>query len=292
MSTQHRTAHVTGFNNDFVGQLPERGSYYAPVGGGAPGFLGGPIGGFSIAFSIHNWSGDGNAIWGSADTTEGFEAQFIVGAPGAASEGWALVNEEGTDMEMSIGDSGVEFGAGNSLRTQDLIGVMSYIPDDSLYGGVGVTRAVSALNGEMAGQSQVGGLVYFPGNEFSLLGTGSPLYQDPANIAGCRYAQFGSFWLTPGIPDLDQLQDFFQASMEAGELVPAAWPVARTAANPNPAIPSAPTGHHFRAGDVVVGDGLASTWTDRIGGVVLERVGTVSGAERELARDPQYFFPL
>jgi hypothetical protein len=292
MSTQHRTAHVTGFNNDVAGQLPERGSYYAPVGGGAPGFLGGPIGGFTVAFSLHNWAGGGNPVWGDADSIPGFEVQFIVGSPGAADEGWFLINEEGSDMEMFLGDASVAFGGGGTLETQDLIGVVSYIPDDSFYGGAGVTHAVSSLNGELEGQDEVTGLVYAPGTEFSLLGTGSPLLVDPTDVAGCRYAQFGSFWLTPGIPDMFQLQDFLQASMKAGEVVPAAWAPARTAVNPDPETPSSPTGHHFRAGNVVVRDGLASTWTDTIGGVVLERVGTISGAERELARDPQYYSPL
>lgn len=292
MSTQHRTAHLTGFNNDEVGQSPERGSYYAPVGGGAPGYLGGPAAGFTVAFSMHNVQyQSGNTIWGDVNDVPGAEGQFIAGAPGAVGEGWFLSSEETSDYEVGIGSGNVNIGTGTLMQTQDLLIVSSYIPDDSLYGGVGVTRAVSSLNGEMVGQGGANTFTYLPGNEFSLLGTGSALLVDPDALSGCRYAQFGSFWITPGIPDMDQLQSFAQASMKAGEIIPAAWGVARTAANPTPATPDAPTGHHWRAGDVDIDTGLASTWTDRIGGVVLERVGTISGEERALARDPQYYFP-
>ena len=52
-----------------------------------------------------------------------------------------------------------------------------------------------------------------------------------------------------------------------------------------------PHGGQPKPDGAVVADGAASTWTDRIGGIVLERVGTISGVERELARDPYYYFP-
>lgn len=288
MSTQQRTAHLTGFNNDIPGQLPERGSFYAPVGGGAPGFLGGPASGFTIAFTAFNKYFEGNDIWGDEDSQGGTQAQILaicVGDPG--TDGWQAEIGGTQDIQVLIGDGMLAVGD-SGIYEQDILVVVSYIPDASLYGGNQETLAVSSLNGDMQSGNATG-LTTLPGAQFSLLGTAFD-FQD-TNISGCRYAQLGSFWLTPGIPNQLELQDFVQASMMAGEVVPAPWAVARTAANLEPATPDSPTGHHWSANDVDITQGLGGTWTDRIGGVVLERVGTISGIERELARDPYYYFP-
>lgn len=289
MSTQQRTAHLTGFNNDHVGQVPERGSFYAPVGGGAPGILGGPAAGFTLAFTLYLPSHSGNPIWG--DESDFADQEFIAGSPSDTGAGWFLGSQDSSFLSVALGGSELDMGTGGEVSARDLMGVVSYIPDDGLYGGAGVNRMVACLNGDMEGQDTDSDFAYAgPGADFSLLGTGFAGIP-PDELTGCRYAQFGSFWITEGIPNQNELQSFVQASMKAGEVVPAAWARARTVANPDPVTPDAPTGHHFSANNVNVNAGLGSTWTDRIGGVVLERVGTISGVERALARDPQYTFP-
>lgn len=293
MSTQQRTAHLTGFNNGRPGQQPERGSFYAPVGGGAPGILGGPTSGFTLAFTLHNHLLDSGAIWG--DGPESAELQFVVGCPGAqgvGNDGWIVLVED--TFDITVGISAAEIVPAEEVYEQDVLVVASYVPDEGLYGGVAdQSIVVSSFNGNMdpgSGQEQNFG-PHIPGNQFSLLGTAASVILDGEEISGCRWAQLGSFWITPGIPNQRQLQDFVQAAMRAGEVVPAAWAVARTASDLDPAVPDAPTGHHWSANDVDINQGLGGTWTDRIGGVVLERVGTISGVERELSRDPQYYFP-
>ncbi len=94
--------------------------------------------------------------------------------------------------------------------------------------------------------------------------------------------------MTEGIPTIDEANDFMSLSMQAGQIIPQAWAPVRTLANPTPDTPDAPTGHHWTASDVNLSQGMGGTWTDRIGGIVLERTGALGDA-REFAKGHNYF---
>jgi hypothetical protein len=41
--------------------------------------------------------------------------------------------------------------------------------------------------------------------------------------------------------------------------------------------------------DLDLSQGIGGTWTDRIGGIVLERIGSLNSTARELGRQGSYF---
>jgi len=185
-------------------------------------------------------------------------------------------------------------GCDAATGTRDLIILASFVGDDAVYGGAGVPVLVSGANGYGASDEILGADPFVPQREFVL---GGIVAADIAAIAGGGLVggsvrqEINSFWITEGIPSFDQVSDFFSQSMQAGQVIPQAWAPVRTAANPNPATPDSPTGHHWTVSDLALVDGIGGTWTDRIGGIVLEREG-VEGDAREIGRGHNYWMAL
>lgn len=297
MSNQQRVSHITGLNTDQSNALPFAGSYYQVQGGGAPGILGGISAGFTVAVALKAFGTDGSVLpWTAAGDPTRREAtpdeEFVCGAVNASdieSEGWSILIDEGSFMQGI--DQG---GAGFTIEINpggDVIMVITRVADPSLYDpGEGTTPQLSAgINNYIRTDQEAAQDPYVPGGDFyiggapDLSGFNAP---EDGDIGGLVNSSLSGVWITPGIPDYDQLADFMLACTQAGEIVPAAWPGVRTASNLTPETPALPTGHYFNARDINPNDGLGGTWIDRIGGVILERVGIISGNERVLARDP------
>ncbi len=298
MSSLQRTAHVTGLNNAFANQYPEPGSYYRPQGGGAPGILAGPAAGFTVAMGLWLPTKESNDVWMQ------FEP-YAAGNPGPYDEsvpdlellagtfndgiddGWVFLTGDG-DIECQVGD-GIVAVASQEFGICDYILLVSFIGNDTPYGGVGDMQLVSGDNGVAVDQAIP--TTYTPQQEFTLGGTASSFAEQVADtgvVGGALRTQINSLWITEGIPGQEEVAEFFAQSQQAGQIIPQAWAAARTAADPNPETPDAPTGHHWTASDLAISQGIGGTWTDRISGVVLERVG-VEGRARELAKGHNYF---
>jgi len=308
MSTPQHVAHVTGLQNLYPRQVPEPGSLFVPVGGGAPGFLRGTEVGFTLAMGAYLPAYSGGSPIEAYDPPyplagdppyaflpPGLEilaqcGEFVDG--GADGHGW--------NINATLGQIGVEYPDAASVflttDTQGRPGVImlcSFVADDSFYGGAGAGLAVIGVNGQMDTNS-IAVPTFSQSHQFSLGGIiGSPTIEDLAEqgvLSGAKSTMINSFWITPGIPSGAQARSFFDASMEAGRIVPQAWAPARTAADPNPVAPEAPTGHHWDALDVDISQGLGTTWTDRIEGINLELVGASLGDAREVAREEDFYY--
>ena len=301
MSSLQRNAHVTGLNNTFANQYPETGSMYRPVGGGAPGILAGLPAGFTVALGVHQPATLGNNIWNqfgpeeeppsgsfpSDESIPGFE--LLVGTlSDDINDGWAFVRQ-GEVIVMQGGDTPVDC-ADFSNGERDLIVLASFIGDDTPYGGAGDMELVAGNNG-WGRADDVVPTAFNVQTEFVLGGTVAAAAAGIAATgaaAGSLRTQINSFWITAGIPNFSQMSEFFSQSMQAGQIIPQAWAPVRVAGNLTPETPSSPTGHHWTASDLALVDGIGGTWTDRIGGIVLERVGA-EGEARELGKGHGYW---
>lgn len=303
MSSLQRNAHIAGLNNPFANQYPVASSMYRPVGGGAPGILAGVPTGFTIAMGLRVPQALSNDLWAQFGPQSSPPQSFPVAAQIPATEflcgtfdllgnnGWILASDGGL-VTLGVGDTLEVNCADLAFGMQDLIVLASFVGNDGPYGGLGDPALVGGYNGDAQVDAIAGANVFAPQAEFGLGGSPDPGFGTlaPTGIAaGAFRTQINSFWMTAGIPTFVQANEFFQASMEAGQVIPQAWAPVRTAGDPNPASPDSPTGHHWTASDLALSDGLGGTWTDRIGGVVLERVGFASDSARELAAGPNYF---
>jgi hypothetical protein len=304
MSSLQRTAHVTGLNNPFPNQYGGPSSVYRPVGGGAPGILAGVPAGFTVAVGLHVPAPEGTDLWAQfgpqASPPLAFPldvsvpaTEFLVGAFDFGSgNGWTIARE-GDVIDCAVGtiEAGMADLAGGVLS---IIALASFVADDTPYGGLGDASLGTGSNGNPGVDYVVDVNDFLPQAEFVIGGTIDGLLAPVADsglIGGCFRTQLNSFWITEGIPTSDQANDFMAQSMQAGQVIPAAWAPVRTVANPTPATPDAPTGHHWSATDVALSDGLGGIWTDRISGVELERVGFENDDTRERANGHNYFTP-
>lgn len=308
MSQRNRVARVSGMNTNYPGQLPAPSSYFAAQG--SPGLTAGPATGFSVAFGIRPPVLVGGDIVGTpwvdpvteavlpgtdpflaVPQTEFVAGDFDVGA----GTGWGiLVNA--ADINVFIGDTVLILDT--TLRHGELIGLMSFVPDASEYAGAlgAVTLATLALNSVLGGSAQVSAFGYAPaGAGFSIGGSADPSFAaDPQALGGSVRTKITSLWVTDGIPDLEQASAFFEASTEAGIVIPQAWAPARTPGAPAPATPSSPTGNYWTADGVKLDEGLGSTWADKLGSADLTRVSPgavpVEGEVEVSARQPSFWY--
>jgi len=306
MSQRNRVARVSGLNNNYPGQLPAPGSYYAADG--SPGLTAGPATGFSVAFGIRTPVLVGGDVVGTpwvdpvaeqAGLGDPYVAlpvvEFIAGAlDTVGATGWGLILDNDA-ISFFIGDSTISIDI--SLRHGEMIGLMSYVPDQSEYpNAIADGLAELALNGTMGSAAQALNPTYAPaGVDFSIGGVADATFAaDPLTTGGSVRTEITSIWITDGIPTLDEANAFFDASMEAGIVIPQAWAPARTPAEPNPATPGAPTGNYWTADGVNLAEGLGSTWADKLGSADLTRVSPganpVEGDARVAARQPGFWY--
>ncbi len=314
MSQRNRIARVTGMNTTVAGQVPAPGSFYSADG--APGATAGPATGFSVAFGIRlpaKIAGPLGTPWIDPTAEEAALAnpgitlpalEFLFGTYDFGNPtGWALLfqsNAVNSDvLFIRIGDATILVPMPE--RTGEYIGLFSFVPDDEAYGGAGVTLAALALNGQLAEiDGDASAFAYTPsGRDFSIGGTTDPTYlaDDPAQQGGAVYTEITSVWTTEGIPTSDEANAFFEASMDAGIVIPQAWAPARTTATPNPATPSEPTGNYWTAAGVDPNGTLGSVWADKLGNGDLTRVSPaapgappVEGDLKVSARQPGFPF--
>jgi hypothetical protein len=307
MSQRNRVARVSGMNNNFPGQLPARSSYYAAAG--SPGLTAGPATGFSVAFGIRPPILIGGDTLGTpwidpvaeeaalADPYIALpQSEFVAGdVDVAAATGWGII-VGANDINVLVGDTILV--VDTTLRHGEMIGLMSFVPDATEYaGGLGaVTLASLAVNGDLAAAVQASAFGYVAaGTGFSVGGSADAAFAaDPQALGGSVRTEITSLWVTDGIPTLDESNQFFQASMEAGVVIPQAWAPARTVAEPEPEAPESPTGNYWTADGVNLGEGLGSVWSDKIGSADLMRVSPganpVEGDLRVSARQPYFWY--
>lgn len=298
MSQQQRTPHVTGLNNAFQDQWPEPGSFYKVQGGTTPISLAGPVSGFTVALGFYSEINRGDlgtvvnfepVIPGSPPPTEerGGGQEYLVGTDGLTADGWGVTMDSATDILFNMGGTSVQSTA--SLGRPDLIVMASYVPDGTIFGIPG-NRVGICVNGQFIEDGSFG--TYTPVHEFQIGGidNATAAFNAPGgDFVGMRTAQLNSFWITEGVPTLEEALEFMDVSMQAGQVVPQPWAVARTVAAPDPVTPDEPTGHHWSVNDLDLSTGIGGTWTDRIGGIILERIGTLNDSARELGRQPSYY---
>jgi len=301
MSTRQRIAHVTGLNLADVGRLPQPGASFSIPGGGAPGALGGPESGFSIAVSYHLAPKIGSSLWDAGpqgtpgDTTLPPLVEFLVSSVGANPADVARFQ-----VTSGPGASGVGVSSGimqpASPQEADVVLLISYVPDSSFYssGWAAINSAQVMINGEfvtgpngsdrnfaMDGVGDnfcIGGLS--PNQDVSGLVNG--------DIGGCYNSAISGVWVTPGIPSIDQAVAFMDASMEAGVVVPRPFNPARTQAGVPTTAPDEPQGFYWNAADLPSELALGTPWVDRLSGLELQLLGSQLGAARVISRSPFY----
>ena len=282
------------------------GALYVPQGSDpVPGILAGPPAGFTLAIGINldvnesgvpiaNYEVPGN---GGAELDTRPTVEFMVSSMlNDATDGWMLVSEAG---DIGMGDFGglilARIDDAALLQNPDMIILVSYVADGAPY-GAGANSLISAAVNGILDVDESAQVATMPAGQAFALGGINPLATQPlvdaglipdGDMGGARTTGINSFWITEGIPTGAQARAFFNASMEAGRVIPQAWAPPRTAADPNPATPASPTGHHWDALDADVS--IGGTWTDKISGVVLEMVGSLNEA-REVAVEPDYYY--
>ncbi len=300
MSSLQRTAHVTGLGLPFANAYGGEGSVFQPVGGGAPGILSGPANGFTIAMGLHIPAMQAAEIWAQREPVSPLGAppynpalpnvEFLANCVGNEdpSAGWS-VEVDSDNVRMFL--SGDGFSLAESIVGLDFIVVASFVGDDMPYGGIGEPLVSGANNGNFEVDEGNPATILLPQQQFFLGGTGIDAIGAIAEFGiggGAARTGINSFWMTEGVPDIEQLNDFMELSMQAGQVIPQAWAPPRTDANPAPATPADPTGHHWTASDLDLSLGMGATWTDRISGVVLERIGALGNA-RAYGKGHNYF---
>lgn len=300
MSSQAKTAHVTGLNFPNAGWLPRAGASFSIPGGGAPGILSHLADGFTIAVAVHLAPHEGSDIWdnGAGNAQVDPATEFLVGTISETTE-WQIVAFGGNTIGAVFGASQP---AALSVEESDQIVMFSYIPDASLYdAGFAAQNVIqAAVNGDFVrstlGRDQNFALGAFPG-DFCIGGITPSLATafaaaDPTAVGGCSRSGISGVWMTSGVPSIAQARAFMEDSMVAGRLVPRPFNPVRTQAGVQPPPPDSPLGYHWDAADLPSTLALGTPWTDKISGLELQLLGSQVGDAGLFAVDPQYYTNL
>jgi len=292
MANKNLVSHITGLNFSYS-DTPRPGSFFQADG--APGVLAGPTEGFSVAFGMRPTPKTSVAI-ASADTSP-FTAEDLdeFGLPPtsilptaevvagthqiSSSTGWGI----GVDAEqigVQLGSTEFTLDLDNPCLRTDMIVLMSFVGDATEYGGGANTGASISVNGALSVLVDASFTYAQSILPFCIGGSEDPDLAGVVGFGGMADGLLNSLWVTPGIPTIQQANAFFEASMQAGRVIPQRWPGIRTAQDPDPELPDSPTGSFYLAPDAELEVG--GTWTDRLSEVPLTLGGNAAGEPGQL----------
>jgi len=293
MANKHLISHVTGFNLSYPDWIRPGAFFKAD---GQPGALAGPPEGFSVAFGIRATptasDSQDDPVPITDEITESLgdpptislpSTEFIAGTGNISNNSGWEISASPYRVVFMLGDTDLAIPLDEPNLRTDMIVLMSFVSDDAEYGGVGGTNAASlSVNGSLSEPFDAAFNYAQSELPFALGGTEDPAVGGSGGAAGgMQRSLLNSLWVTPGIPTIQEANAFFEASMQAGRVIPQRWRGFRSAANPEPELPDSPTGSFFLASDATLE--IGGTWTDRISGVDLTLGGNTAGDPPQLA---------
>ena len=267
---QRTISYINRLNPSRAGQLPQEGSFFgADVG--VPALWRGPATGFTLSALVR---GNGLDYQGNDAVPD---REIIAGSREfTAQQGWLLWIEEGSIMNLEIGDGSLRYGAGINAAGKDmLVTCICDVPNDNY---------TMLINGDDVTASIGGGITYAQGPANLGIGgsldpTFTPANWPVADSGGIWFSALAGIWICPDQMTADEYINHYEQSMSAGRCVPVPTGAATDA-----------QGNSFdtRSGIATLSD-TTTAWTQDLGGsgFSLTRQGTTLSGQVS-ARYPQW----